>query len=542
MQMEIPRKNTEVEMLQELGRQIAIKFNEPDLRQRVLISVPGTPPSVPLMRAHARLMEIEDERKVACSRLKDIVKGVNPKQISELINLGIIDNIIQLLTYSWCPDDIKDDILSIITESILGGSDNQVRYLAKGCIPVLCEMLEFVGEPATLFALVMAIEKILSVGEIDIAQHGRNLYADSIKSCRGVEILQQLQMRLSGERDAIHSAIENILVQFRELEIVQSKNAQLYKASDRELGWRLLYPFIGKGHFPEWNSPEVDEPRKEYACPLKINLFISHRWEKVDNPDPNGAQFRSLIEYLSRVFMVSNSIISRDDMVIKELVIGDDILSEFREERLLDCRCNTDSYVNLRSVLGDDDLFVSRIDDIHRRRKFYKLLKHVHVWYDYSGLPQLPRSKREQEIFEYGLYNLKNVVNESRVLVLWGVESLDRAWCIFEAMVGKTIHFCSPSGRDKMSNFDKSVMTHRLRSLLPDENQASSLASYNGRNSLSILIAVKDLKKTVERMSEGEIAQYFKKTGVTCTNEEDLAIVANLIHRYLVEERADASS
>src|ERR1041385_8807844 len=75
---------------------------------------------------------------------------------------------------------------------------------------------------------------------------------------------------------------------------------------DRALGWRLLYPFIEQRRFPLWNREEASIARVEERCPLEIRLFISHRWASGEDPDPEEEQLPTVVEYLTRVFMVAN--------------------------------------------------------------------------------------------------------------------------------------------------------------------------------------------------------------------------------------------
>ena len=94
--------------------------------------------------------------------------------------------------------------------------------------------------------------------------------------------------------------------------------------------------------------------------------------------------------------------------------------------------------------------FYQRVSDTHRRRAFYRLLKHVRVWYDYASLPQARETSEEQAVFDRALDRLASIVNQSEVLALWGIESINRAWCVFEVLAGKKVHFCAPA----QANFD----------------------------------------------------------------------------------------
>src|ERR1041385_4352899 len=113
--------------------------------------------------------------------------------------------------------------------------------------------------------------------------------------------------------------------------------------------------------------------------------------------------------------MVSNE----DSHAIKELVIGDGLRSAFHESRLDQCRCGSVGWLNVRPLLEPEDLFFERVIDIMRRRKFYRLLKHVRVWYDYSSLPQARGTPEEKAFLDRALTHLADIVGQSEVLTLW---------------------------------------------------------------------------------------------------------------------------
>jgi hypothetical protein len=300
---------------------------------------------------------------------------------------------------------------------------------------------------------------------------------------------------------------------------------------DRALGWRLLYPFLKQRRFPRWNREEEAIPAIEETCPLEIKLFISHRWATPDDPDPGHKHLPTVVEYLTRVFMVANGFLSEDSHTIKELVIGDGLRLAFHESRLDRCGCGSVGWLDVRSILDDEDLFFDRVTDIMRRRNFYRLLKHVRVWYDYSSLPQARGTREEEEFLDRALTHLADIVGQSEVLTLWGIESIKRAWCIFEILAAKTVHFCAPAAH-KMGLEGK----WRLKWALDDQTRAEEAGSYRGRPSPNILITVKQFQDDVTGLSERQIHEYLVKNGIECTKASDLARLANLIHRYLVKD------
>lgn len=311
-------------------------------------------------------------------------------------------------------------------------------------------------------------------------------------------------------------------------------NTDLQDTSDRGFGWRLLYPFLKHRRFPRWNREEAAEPSIEETCPLTTKLFISHRWATPDDPDPDHKHLPTVVEYLTRVFMVANGFMSEDSSAIKELVIGGGLRSAFHESRLEQCRCGSVGWLDVRALMEHQDLFFDKVPDTLRRRNFYRLLKHVRVWYDYSSLPQARGSHEEEALLDRALTHLADIVGQSEVLTLWGLDSTNRAWCIFEVLAAKTVHFCSPES-SRMGMTDKALVKWALSGDGPD--RAEELVAYRGRPSLNILIAVNEFRRGVTGLSEQEIHEYFLKNEIQSTKATDLVRLANLTHRYLVADR-----
>jgi hypothetical protein len=295
--------------------------------------------------------------------------------------------------------------------------------------------------------------------------------------------------------------------------------------NDRAIGWRPLYPYIKHRRFTKWQHDDVSAFVDEDSCPLAIRLFISHRWKTPDDPDPDNKSLPTIVEYLSRIYMVANGFLDANSHLVKELVIGENLRDAFHERELHYCTCGSVGWLDLRSLLATDDLFYERVSGTHRRRAFYRLLKHVRVWYDYSSLPQARETSEERAVFDRALNRLAGIVNQSEVLALWGLESINRAWCIFEVLAGKKVHFCAPAQAEFNST---------QKAMLKASGYAD-LAEYRGRPSPNILIHVKSFRSSVAGLSEREIEAYLREHRLECSKDEDFGRVARLIHQYLRE-------
>lgn len=519
MDMPEQTKTEDLSILSELCNGIRVRSGEADIRRRVALDPPGRL-SIPAIRAQNELNAIEQQRRVSLSRLRPYTRDLQAEGIEKLRHSGILDALIELQTWAWCPSDIRNEAYAITVSVVTMATAEQVRDLVeKGCIRVLCD------SPAP--AMAPALRRILELGETERAETGCNPYVDQIKAYGALDWLKRSRQAVA--KGTWEHEIDQVLRLF-ELAIQNSDQ----DASDRSLGWRPLYPFLTHQRFPKWDREASAELAIEETCPLTMKLFISHRWATPEDPDPGFKHLPMVVMYLSRVFMLANGFIGEDSLAIKDLVIGDSLREAFYESRLGQCRCGSVGWLDVKNILGHDDLFFTKVPDIMRRRNFYRLLKHVRVWYDYSSLPQARGTKEDEEFLDHALSHLANIVGGSEVLALWGIDSIRRAWCIFEVLAARKVHFCAPEAV-RWGMVDKVMLKWALNG--EDSVQAEELSAYQGRSSLNILIQVNEFKRGVTGLSESEIYTYLIENGLECTKTSDFRRLANLIFCYLNENR-----
>jgi len=302
-------------------------------------------------------------------------------------------------------------------------------------------------------------------------------------------------------------------------------STSVFAIDDRAAGWRPLYPYFKDRRFPTWKPEDLSPSVNEEGCPLTIKLFISHRWERPDDPDPQLRALPTVVEYLSRVYMTANGLLDANSYLAKELVAGDALRRAFEERSLARCTCGSVGWLDVRSLLSHGDIFFERVADTSRRRNFYRLLKHVRIWYDYTSLPQARTTSKEQAVFDRAFSRLAGVVSQSDVLALWGLESINRAWCMFEVLAGRKVHFCAPA---------QAAPDPGLRMMFQAYGYPD-LAGYRGRPSMNILIHVNSFRAAVTGKDQKEIEGYLRERRIECTKDEDLVCVASLIRQYLDE-------
>ena len=122
------------------------------------------------------------------------------------------------------------------------------------------------------------------------------------------------------------------------------------------------------------------------------------------------------------------------------------------------------------AALDDPDLARLRAE-VAARPLLGRLLDRVRLWYDYSCMPQRPRTPEEQRTFEEGLRVLGayQLVGRTVVLLDDADDYLGRAWCTLEVLTADSM----PNGYDVLVGADRQTLVggtteHYLQTLLQD--------------------------------------------------------------------------
>jgi len=130
-------------------------------------------------------------RKEACWTISNITAG-SVEQIEAVIQNNLFQPVIHVLQRGKF--DVKKEAVWAVSNATSGGSAEQIRYLVTlDVIPSLCDLFNSNNAKVIMVAL-EGLENILKVGEADKVQtHGRNLFAEKVEECGGLDLLESLQ-------------------------------------------------------------------------------------------------------------------------------------------------------------------------------------------------------------------------------------------------------------------------------------------------------------------------------------------------------------
>jgi hypothetical protein len=173
------------------------------------------------------------------------------------------------------------------------------------------------------------------------------------------------------------------------------------------------------------------EPMAPENCHLL--LFISHRWETAEHPDPSGRQLAAL------------------KSMIHLLCDACDALSTQSVEERLRSLPSLRRYGALQALLLISRLSSSVLtlgSSIDGKRAHEWLPNHVGVWYDFACLPQQPRSGAEEQEFQAALLAWPGLLLSEEVSLIALREAGDdyesRGWCFAEARLSSDKMVCRP--------------------------------------------------------------------------------------------------
>ncbi|MEV4921607.1 hypothetical protein [Streptomyces roseoverticillatus] len=241
----------------------------------------------------------------------------------------------------------------------------------------------------------------------------------------------------------------------------QDVRSQPMELVRRELSgscWLPLDQLIRAGRFPEMREAAPTLARGvRFDCQ---HVFVSHRWLNEDRPDPDGRQARLVAWHLfdalceairvarrrglytpRRMVRSLNAAIGAAGSDLAECLVVQ-VLREVLDEGGLAAvaveveRLDADTSGPGVARVGDDDIGLVRLRAmLGELPGLQQLLARIRLWYDYSCIPQAPRTPEEQLLFEQTLKTLTFLQSAARTLVVLDDinDYLGRAWCSLEA-------------------------------------------------------------------------------------------------------------
>lgn len=222
--------------------------------------------------------------------------------------------------------------------------------------------------------------------------------------------------------------------------------------------WLTLASLVEWGAFRKFQT--CRDSLVHSTRPGNFYCFISHRWHSPTQPDPDGLQARfaawQLVAHLAHAIRIASTrglheprrILSdlgvpagQSGTNLAESLIVNLLRPALTPELLRAVRRET---ADLDDVLDDDGVRAAAQDTdlkrlhaiLHARPLLTSLSSRFFLWYDYSCLPQPPRTPDDHALFLDGINHLMvmQVLGHTVVLLDDAIDYLSRAWCTFEAL------------------------------------------------------------------------------------------------------------
>lgn len=192
--------------------------------------------------------------------------------------------------------------------------------------------------------------------------------------------------------------------------------------------------------------------------PTCFCVFVSHRWLTPTHPDPEGLQAASVAwqlvghllnavwagvargRHVARKTSFGHRVIGPSSTELGESILAN-LLSPLQDVQFSLIVEEAERFADVDDLgvaLGRSDHGLKQMRDRLEKTPMLKaLLGQFRVWYDYSCMPQEPRTPEEESRFEMLLAQLGLIQTLGRtVVVLDGVEQyLSRGWCTYEVLL-----------------------------------------------------------------------------------------------------------
>ncbi len=319
--------------------------------------------------------------------------------------------------------------------------------------------------------------------------------------------------------------------------------------------------------------PETWTPASNLWC----LVFISHRWGGEHDPDPTGSQLAVLKQFARRIEDIAEVLTDEPESPEQRRVRLARVPSLNRQGTL------QAAHLIFRSLA----YLAESVPEQMGRLETDSILDVIGFWYDYSCLPQDPRTPAEAEEFARALQDIGEMVASPRVSTLVlrkeGDGYLGRGWCfaesmiasakedVFKPMVLRTDRWDEPFAFELSGAFSRLKpqietvlrLWEEERSLLVMQvferaiNETAGLMLARADDSMSEFVVAAtaatsagvgmfaDVQARLFRLREGdcldlamELVGVLRRRGLGCRDERDEVLVALLLLKSSVAEDA----
>lgn len=256
--------------------------------------------------------------------------------------------------------------------------------------------------------------------------------------------------------------------------------------------WLPLPRLINLGKFARMQ--DIAAHLESQLFPGNYYGFVSHRWLTPTAPDPDGTQARllawQLVAAMCEAVYVAHERGLHTPRKLSPLAptpigpYGSDLAEALIVNVLRYALDDADlaavhaEILPLQKETADSGVPAARSDSgLGRLRELVaghplllSLLDRMHLWYDYSCLPQKPRTPVERQEFRQDLRHVDvyQLLGRTAILLDDADDYLGRAWCMLEALTADVVlHFDVLVGADR-STIEAGRTEHHLLSLLDD--------------------------------------------------------------------------
>lgn len=206
--------------------------------------------------------------------------------------------------------------------------------------------------------------------------------------------------------------------------------------------WYAWSTLVG---WERWPRRQEGQPLATAAHTGQLLLFISHRWESLEHPDPTGAQLLCLKVGLTLALAAAVLQLGSRQKNMKSVSGLPETIAEFLEpvlgsEELIALQQWAEQIKAAAECIKEEQSFWAesrRLEMPNIRLLLGRIRSLILVWYDYASMWQAPRSQHEEVQFRREILELNRIQAHATTVVIAGDERyLSRAWCFLELCGG----------------------------------------------------------------------------------------------------------